>query len=173
MTLAQVQAAVAVVVALGLTWAGLLVAVSLLLPAHTEKAERTLEATPKRSFWHGLGVLLVAALALVALNIPNPLVKLVGFLMLLAFGCVLTIGAAGMAQLMGRRIGEMSGAKTSFGALVRGSLVFSAAVFFPLIGWYVFTPIASVCSLGAGFAALRSARRVATPPVTPSPAGAI
>lgn len=50
MTLAQVQAAVAVVVALIGTWAGLLMAVALLLPDKADRAEAALETNSKRCF---------------------------------------------------------------------------------------------------------------------------
>ena len=55
-----------------------------------------------------------------------------GFLIITGLTCLLTLGGAGMAQLMGKRISEMSGAKTTFGALVRGSIAYSVGVFFPV-----------------------------------------
>lgn len=154
MTLAQVQAAVAVVVALIGTWTGLLMAVALLLPLQTGRAENALLETPKRCFGIGLLMLLVAVLGGVLIQIPNPLAKLAGAVVMLLLGVVLSVGAAGMAQVMGRRMAEMSGARTSFGMLVRGSLCYSLAVFFPYLGWFLFAPIASVCALGAGISAL-------------------
>lgn len=103
---------------------------------------------------------------------PVPLLKLLGLLLLLGLSALMTVGATGMAKLMGRRIGEMSGARTSFGFLVRGSFVYSAALGFPLIGWYVFAPISLVCALGAGAAAFRSARRMVLAPPAPAPSAA-
>ena len=56
MTLAQVQGAVALVVALILSWAGLLMATALSLPVQTDKARQALEARPRRCFLHGTGL---------------------------------------------------------------------------------------------------------------------
>jgi hypothetical protein len=168
MTLAQVQAAVAVIVALGLSWAGLLLAIALSLPLQTGIAESLLEENPKRCLLSGVGMSLLCVVAIGLLQIPNGLAKLLGFVLLLALGAALTIGAAGLAQLMGQRIGEMSGAKTTFGALVRGSLVYSLALFFPYIGWFLFAPLSGLCALGAGTAALRPRRHMEIPPVTPN-----
>jgi hypothetical protein len=165
--LGTVQAAVAVVVALIATWTGLLITVSLAMPKQTGMAEYALETAPRRCFLSGLGMLLLLLSSFRFLQAPLPGMKLVGILLLLALGAVLTLGAAGLAQLLGRRIGEMSGARTSFGTLVRGSLVYSLAMGFPLIGWYLFLPLSAVCALGAGAVALWSRRRPA--PLTPSP----
>ena len=167
MTLAQVQAAVALVVALIGTWAGLTIAVALLLPLQTDRAEQALETSPKRCFASGLPLFLVFFLAFLLLRAPHPGVKLLSLLLFLGLGAVLLVGAAGMAHLMGRRIGEMSGARTSFGMLVRGSFVFSGAVFFPILGWWLFLPLSALFALGAGVRALWPRRRAVLPPVVP------
>ncbi len=159
MTLAQVQAAVAVFVALMVSLTGLFTSTAILLPIHTQKAEAALNQSPKRCLLGGLALLLVGALAIAFLNAPVPPLKLAGVLLLLLLGALVTLGGAGMAQLMGKRISEMSGAQTSFGALVRGSIAYSVGVFFPLIGWYILAPLSILCALGAGVAALRPARK--------------
>ncbi len=157
MTLAQVQAAVAVFVALMVSLTGLFTSTAILLPIHTQKAEAALNRSPKRCLMGGLLLLLVGALAIAFVSAPVPPLKLVGVLLLLFLGALVTLGGAGMAQLMGKRISEMSGAQTSFGALVRGSIAYSVGVFFPLIGWYILAPLSILCALGAGVAALRPA----------------
>lgn len=168
MTLSYVQFGVAIVMGLIASWTALMTAVALLMPARAEKAEQALEGSPKKCFQTGLLMLVVMTVAAGMIVLPNPLAKLIGVLVLLAFGFLVAVGAAGIAQLMGKRIGEMSGARTTFGALVRGSLVFSAAMLFPLIGWYVFAPLAAIAALGAGVKAVWPERRMATPPVSPN-----
>jgi hypothetical protein len=165
--LGTVQAAVAVVVALIATWTGLLITVALAMPKQAGMAEYALETAPRRCFLSGLGMTALLILSFRFLQAPLPGLKIAGILLLLTLGAVLTIGAAGLAQLLGRRIGEMSGARTSFGTLVRGSLVYSLAMGFPLIGWYLFLPLSAVCALGAGAVALWARRRPA--PLTPNP----
>ncbi len=166
MTLAQVQAAVAIVVALIATWSGLLMAVALALPELTGRAEHALEARTRRCFVNGIASLLLLVLSVALLRLPNPLAKVIGQALMLLLAATLTVGMAGIAQLMGKRIGEMSGAKTSFGALARGSLVLSLALFFPYMGWLIFAPISSVCAAGAGAIALIPKHREARPKVT-------
>ena len=154
MSLAQVQLGVAVVVVLILTWAGLLISAALLLPRHAERASRLLEAAPWRSAAIGLGMAFLLGVLNALVRTPAPLLRFAGILGMLGIGGVMALGAAGIALLMGRRIGALSGASTSFGALVRGSLVYSLAVGFPFIGWWLFAPISILCAMGAGFAAL-------------------
>ena len=171
MSLAQVQATVALFVALMISLTGLLTSVAILLPAHTQRAEVALEQSPKRCLFVGLLTLLLFVFGIVLLNIPNPLLKLIGFAIDTAISGIVTVGGAGMAQLMGKRISEMSGAKTTFGALARGSAAYSVAVFFPYIGWFVLAPLSIVCALGAGMMAMRAPRLQSVPlPWQPQPA---
>lgn len=170
MSLAQVQATVALFVALMISLTGLLTSVAILLPAHAKHAEEALDQSPKRCLWVGLLTLLVFAFGIILLNVPNPLLKLIGFTLVTGISGIVTIGGAGMAQLMGTRISEMSGARTTFGALVRGSIAYSVAVFFPYIGWFVLAPLTIVCGLGAGVIAMRQARRPVALSWQPQPA---
>src|SRR5258708_133377 len=101
MTLAQVQAGVAFLFGIIATLTALLVSVALLLPNHAGKAEKALDETPRRCLWIGLALLVVTVLGFVGINIPNPLVKLVSFLVLLGISGLITLGCAGMALLMG------------------------------------------------------------------------
>ncbi len=158
MSLAQVQATVALFVALMISLTGLLTSVAILLPAHAQRAEAELEQSPKRCLFVGLLSLLAFVFGIVLLNLPVPPLKLIGFAVVTAISGIVTVGGAGMAGLMGKRISEMSGAKTTFGALVRGSIAYSVAVFFPYIGWFVLAPISIVCALGAGVRAMRAPR---------------
>ncbi len=172
MTLAQVQATVWFVLALIGTWAGLMISVALLLPHQSRKAVTALENTTWLCFLIGIGMLVVFGIGSALASIPVPLIKLMGVVILLSLGGIVALGAAGLAQLMARRIGDMTGTESSFKSLVQGSVVFSLALGFPFIGWLLFTPLAVLCALGAGVCALLPARQQAyapiTPPVTPN-----
>jgi hypothetical protein len=159
MTLAQVQATVALVTFLIVTWAGLIIAIALLLPKHTSRAELTLSISPLRCLWVGLVMLVPMLITLRMIALPSPAIKLIGFIALVAIGAALSIGSSGLAMLMGRRISEMTGIRLAFGSLVKGSVIYSLALGFPFIGWFLFLPISIVMSLGAGARALwRSAQ---------------
>lgn len=169
MTLAQVQISVAIVTALIATWAGLLVSVALLLPQQTGRAEYELETNPKRCLLRGTGLLLLFFGGLFLTGAPQPAVKLLGFLLMSGLLAVMTVGAAGVAALMGRRISEMTGARTSFGALVRGSIAYSLAIGFPWIGWMIFAPVSMLFAVGAGFRAVWPLRPRVLPTTAPIP----
>ena len=107
MTLAQVQAVVALISALILSWAALLIAVALTLPEQTARAEAALVNRPKQCFGVGFGMAILLIIALISFRVP-PLIlpALIGSL---SIGAVLVVGAAGLAKLMGTRIAKMSG----------------------------------------------------------------
>jgi len=168
MTLAQVQAAVALITFLIATWAGLIIAVALLLPKQASDAQRTLSRSPVRSFFIGLAMLIPTVLGVTMLRSPIGSVKLLGFALLVYIGAALAIGASGVAMLMGQRIREMTDSRSDFAGLVRGSIVFSLALGFPLIGWFVFLPVSLVLSLGLGARAIRRSSAAVLPPVNPS-----
>jgi len=167
MTQAQVQAAMAVVMVLIATWAGTMMAVALLLPKQSKRASEALNGMPWMCGATGLGLAMMLVIGFVLLNVPSPVVKFAGMVVLLGLGALLSLGGAGIALLMGERISELSGARSSFTALVRGSVVYSLAVGFPFIGWFLFAPLSIVFALGAGVVALWPSRQTAVPPMTP------
>jgi len=169
MTLAQVQGFTMFVLALIATWGGLLLTTALLFPVHTKRAEYALETDPKKSFLKGLGVLALLIFSLVLQNLPFPLIKLAAFGFTLLLLGIVVLGGAGTAHLMGRRISEMQETRTSFFSLASGSVVYSLAIGFPIIGWFLFAPIALVFAMGAGWSAIRTRHKVIAPPVTPAP----
>jgi hypothetical protein len=170
MTLAAVQAFVAIILASVATWTGLLVSVAFLLPRQTAKAEQVMIASPWKCFFQGLGLGMVLLIGIACIGAPAPPVKLIGLGILMLVGALMTVGSAGLAQTIGKR-GEPDNAAPNFGMLMRGSLVYSLAMGFPVVGWFVFTPLALVFALGAGLIALRPERQTfLTPPnVPPNP----
>jgi len=161
MTLAQVQFWVAIVVALIASWSALLISVALLLPAAATRAQEELETAARRCGVRGIlfWLLQIAAWGVLLNNrIQAPVVKLICLAAALALGAAMTVGAAGLAQLLGARIVERARGATPWGALVRGSVVYSLACLVPVIGWLLFAPIAGIVSMGAGIAAMRSRR---------------
>ena len=122
MSLAQVQLGVVITMALLFSWASLVTVVALAFPVHARRAENALDRLPKRCLFVGVLMLALFILGFILLSQPLPPVKLIGFALSLCMGVTLLVGGAGIAHLLGTRIGEMSGAKSSFGALVRGSM---------------------------------------------------
>ena len=167
MTLAQVQAVVGIITLLIGSWTALLIAVSLTLPERTALAEAALRNDTKRCF--GRGLLLLIPLILGVVGLGRPPLTLPAILLLLVLAAVFTVGAAGLSKLMGARMAELAGQTgNSFGNLTKGSLVYSVALLFPLIGWYLFLPLSTLAALGAGTRALWPKRKTA-PTVPPLP----
>jgi hypothetical protein len=167
MSLAQVQFYVALVVTLIATWASLLIAVSLLMPAQTGRAEYALDTNPKGCLLKGIGTTLLFVFSIILISVPAPPIKFLGMILFSALLAIMTIGAAGIATLMGRRISDMSGARTSFGSLVRGSIAYSLALGFPYIGWMILGPVSTIFAFGAGISAIWPRRQSVAPPVPP------
>lgn len=167
MTLAQVQGFTMFVLALIATWGGLLMATALLFPVHTKRAEYALETAPRACFFRGLGVLAMFIIGMIFFNLP--LAQLGGFAFTLFALALMVVGGAGIAHLMGRRIGEMSESRPSFFSLASGSVIFSLALGFPYIGWLLFAPVSLIFAMGAGASAVLVRRPVAAPPTAPSP----
>jgi hypothetical protein len=167
MTQAQVQAAMAVVTVLIATWAGAMIATALWLPKQAKRASAALNKMPWMCGATGLGLAILMIIGFVLLGLPVPPARLLGVALLLGLGALLCIGGAGIATLMGERIGEMSGARNSFSTLVRGSVVYSLAVGFPFIGWFLIAPLSIIFLFGAGVMALLPSREMAVPPLTP------
>ncbi len=165
MSLAQVQLGVVITMALLFSWAALVTVVALALPTHAQRAENALARLPKRCFFVGLIMLALFILGFVLLGQAVPLVKLAGFALSLCMGVLLLVGGAGIAHLMGTRIGEMSGARSSFGALVRGSIVHGFSMIFPYLGWFIMLPLSLILSLGAGWYAVVPKKRAFLAPM--------
>jgi hypothetical protein len=148
--------------AVGIALPGLLLAWSLIFPATVERARMRLEGTPWRCFWLGLAVVLVGGLPLAALlNVPAGPVQFVGWVGLFVLLACASLGAAGLAALMGERLrnpdvwrGGAGLTASAPGALLRGAVALELAAVFPLVGWFVVIPIATICALGAALLAL-------------------
>lgn len=167
MTLALVQATVAIILTMVATWTGLLVSVAFLLPGSATRSEQLIASEPWKCFGRGLGLAALLIVGLVISGAGAPLVKLIGLGVLLFVGALVAIGCTGMAQTIGKR-GEPDGGTPTFLMLVRGSLVYSLALGFPFVGWFVFAPLALVTAAGAGVMSLLPERRTAfTPPTLP------
>jgi hypothetical protein len=155
--MADVYAVFGTLLALGIAFPGMLTAWWLLFAGAVERAQKRLEATPGRCFGLGLGVAILLAIPisiLLALSVgPANFLGAVIVFGSLAFA---SLGAAGMSALMAERLGRRVGANTgTAGTFVRAAVALELAAAFPIIGWFIFTPLTILTSLGAAtFAAL-------------------
>lgn len=169
MSLGDVFAFFGGLLSLGLALPGLLVGWTLVCPAAVERARGRLERTPWRCCGLGLVGLVGAGLPiLIALNIKAGPAQFVGWLGLVALLTVASLGAAGLAALMGERLRAAGLAASPAGATLRAAIVLELALVFPIVGWFMLLPLTVICALGAAILALpRLAVRPAVPPVAP------
>jgi len=170
--MADVYAVFGTLLALGIVFPGMLVAWWLLFPRIVARASRAVDRSPWSSLGIGLALAVIIGLLAGLLGaIPLGFFK---FLSLLLIACTLglaSVGAAGVAGLLGSRLAERSGRKLSpFAGFLRGALALELAAAFPLIGWLLTIPLVTLISLGAAARSLLSPSRAEQPAAAPRPA---
>lgn len=148
--MADVYIVVFTVIGILLSVPALIIAVNLLMPRITKRAQARLSQTFGKSFALGLpisGVLLLWVV--ITSQIGNGLIQATAFIVAIIGMGLATIGASGMARLLGERIGNRSSPHSEMHNLVRGSVVYLLACLTPIVGWFLFVPIASIAIVGA------------------------
>ena len=149
-------------------WA-LLLGIALVFAEPSAEARTRLETRPRQALAVGASMALAGGgLGLLLANLPNGLIKLIGWALLLALLVLAALGGGGMALLIGERIEKCAPRLSSFGALGRGAGLLVAAGLVPLLGWFVLTPLCLLTALGAGtlvsHARWKATRRRSRPP---------
>lgn len=153
-TLGDVFTVIAIVCALFLTsWASIL-ANGLLFAKATERAERCL-LTPTPTVLRGILILAtLGLLSVVLLNRNIPLAKGFGWLMFLSLLWIASVGAAGVAVRLSRRVRTLDPSLSELSAFVRAGALLMGGTLLPILGWFAFAPALLAVSLGAGWVAL-------------------
>ncbi len=168
MSLGDVFAFFGVLLSLGLALPGLLVAWSLICPGVVARAQVRLARTPGRCFWlGGLWVAVSIPPLVILFNLPSGVSQLIGWLGVFVLLTFASLGAAGLAALMGARLRDAGLTASPPSALLRGAVALELAAVVPVIGWFVLLPLIIVSTLGAaGFALLHWMPRPAPTPVS-------
>ncbi len=154
MTIGDVLAVMAAVFVLGATWAATILLTALAFPTRTARAQQKIVAGPGASLARGLGVgIVLGVLAAAFWSHPGP-ARLIGGLFLAALGALAAIGSAGIARLVGERIQSVGSHMNPFATLTRGTILYVAAGFLPVVGWFLVAPVALLLSLGGGAGAI-------------------
>ena len=152
--MADISAIFFILLIIGVAYPALLTAWWLLFPSTVERARVRLDRTPWQSFWLGgvvLATLLIPTVILLAL--PFGPAKFLGWILIALTLAFSGLGAAGLAARFGEQVGRLSPV-SGLGAFVRGAVILELASFFPVIGWFIFFPLATVATLGAAAFAL-------------------
>lgn len=149
--MADVYAVFGTLLALGIIFPGMLFAWSLIFPGTVGRASSRVEHTPWRSL--GLGVALAVPIGLtvaVLLSIALGPANFLGGALLVGSLALASLGASGMAGMMGQRLRPRSRENASEAAsFLRGAIALELAAAFPVIGWFLAIPLITLCSLGA------------------------
>ena len=121
-----------------------------MFPATVERARLRLDRTPWRCFWLGGIVTAILVIPVVGLlMLPFGPAKFLGWALVVIALTLSALGAAGLAAKLGDKISARSGNISPVGAFVRGAFALELAAVFPVLGWFIFIPLAIVTSLGA------------------------
>lgn len=157
-----------------ITGPGLAVGLNLLVPRITDRAYRRLTETPGMSFIFG-GILgAVLATGVMILASVGGIAQGVAFVSTVLGLGVYALGAAGMSRLFGERLAPATPKASPLGRMVRGAVTLELAALTPLVGWFLFAPLAGVMCIGAGAFGLvgwAPKARPATNPTAPEATG--
>ncbi len=152
--MADVYTVLFILIGILISLPGLLVALNLLLPRVTRRAQRRLQTTPGRSFALGLIVTAVFSLFILVFSSgggPGQFLAISTVVLGMGLG---TIGAAGMVRLLSEKLAPISQPYSELMNLVRGAAVYELACLFPIVGWFLFAPLMGITVLGAASFAL-------------------
>jgi hypothetical protein len=138
-------------------WSFMLVC-ALLFPIRVEEARAAVSGSLGRCFGSGILAFLIGFVGLLIVQVPNPLAKLAGLLIMSAYLCCVMVGTAGVAKLAAERLRALTNQEEShFAAFSKSSWYIVVAGMLPVLGWFLFAPLMMVVGGGAGFkAALKS-----------------
>ncbi len=131
-------------------WA-LTIAYGLLFPERSEMARQIISDQPWKCVGRGALILATAGfLSVVLISAPNPVIKLVGWLVALVILLMAALGLAGIALNAGERMRRMAPETSHFAAFSRGAAFMIAGCILPIVGWLAFGPLLFLASIGAG-----------------------
>ena len=162
MVMGDVLAVIAGVVTACLSLWALLVGAALLFERQANEARTRLEVRPLRALGLGAALVITAGLvAIILINQPNGLLKLIGWILFLGLLALSALGGGGLALLVSGRIRGAEPRLSVLGALGRGAGLVVAAGLVPVLGWLLIMPLAMIATLGAGVQAVFHRTQVA------------
>lgn len=168
LVLGDVMAVIAILIGFALSaWGGMMLS-ALFFPSKAREAAARIESRPFATFAWGLAYGLPLSLFGIALlSAPQPVAKVIGFVMLMIVVLVGMVGSGGVATIAAQRIEHLGGATTRFHGLARGGMLAVFACLMPIFGWFFLAPVMLILCVGAGFARVR---REVAPGVAGEPA---
>ncbi|MBX3118195.1 MAG: hypothetical protein KF784_03955 [Fimbriimonadaceae bacterium] len=135
-------------------WATIM-ASCLLFSNKVKHAQTSFETKPGVVFGVGFGTVLFISVLVTMLWVV-PLTRVFSFTLFMVALSVALMGAGGLAKVLGNRISPLDPDVSSFKNMARGGGLMVALSLVPLVGWFFFTPLMIIMSLGAGTMSLFS-----------------
>lgn len=153
--MADISAIFFILLIIGVAFPAMLTAWWLLFPSLIARAQTRVDKTPMQSFWMGLAIVIAVAIPVVILlALPFGPAKFFGWVLLAAALVISSIGSAGIAAHLGKRLATQS-SLSPLNGFIRGSVILELAAFFPILGWFFIWPLILITAFGAtGFALL-------------------
>jgi hypothetical protein len=154
--MADISAIFFILLIIGIAFPAMLTAWWLLFPNLISTAQARVENTLAQTFWFGAVILVGLTVPIIILfALPFGPAKSFGWILLIASIAFSSIGSAGIAAHLGKRLTSQSNF-TGLGAFVRGAVIFELAAFFPVIGWlFVWIPMLITAFGATAFALLK------------------
>ncbi len=142
---------IALLLGIGFTTWAIMILSSLLFQERSRQAKNLYETRPFIGFILGLVFLLTeGTISIIIVNLPNPVMKFIGFIGLAIPVAISAVGSSGLCKLVSERIRSLDANISEFAALNRAALLIAVAWFFPLLGWFILAPLLFIVSLGIG-----------------------
>jgi hypothetical protein len=127
-----------------------------ILFAQKAQIARTItERHPWRSFAIGVGLLLTVGLfSIVAMQVANPVAKLIGMMGLFGLISVSMFGMSGLCMIIAGRIRAMEPNTSVYASLTKAATVVVIASIMPVFGWFFVAPLLLIISMGVGAQAM-------------------
>ncbi|HCR71815.1 MAG TPA: hypothetical protein DIW23_10255 [Anaerolineae bacterium] len=140
--MADISAIFFILLIIGVAFPAMLTAWWLLFPSLISRAQTRVEKTPWATFWMGLITLIAFVVPIIILfALPFGPAKLFGWILLGLLLTISSIGSAGIASHLGKRL-SLNSNFSALSSFIRGAVILELAAFFPLIGWlFVWIPM--------------------------------
>lgn len=160
MTIGDILAVIAAVMLAAASWGATVLMTGLLFPSAAARAEEQLLTGAGKCFARGFfSTLAMVLVSLFFIHAAGPF-RLISYTLWAVLSLSAALGSAGVIRIMAGRIDHFGTAMTGFACLTRATALYVAGGFVPIVGWFLFTPVAAIGTIGAGLAALRRTKPV-------------
>src|SRR5690242_15466631 len=155
LTSGDVMTVLYAVIGISLSVWATLIGMAMIFGRRASRSEDLIEQSPWKCFWIGLAVWApLSFVAILLLQAPPAPAKIAGWALLSYLLALSAIGGGGFALMLAQRVGKMDTGLSRFTSLARAAALLVLISLVPLFGWFAYTPVVILMSLGAGVQAI-------------------